>query len=304
MGEKPYTYPEAIELIKEWLPLTEGVSFDNDHVYRQFNVYTADEKHHFAQALSNFKRKGLLEGDKGRFRFVNREIEPLDWVEADTGNILDIRWPYGWGDRTSFGFNDNLTLYPNSIVVAAGESNEGKSALMFNILALNLDKWEEKGIRYFTNEMGKEELKDRLAPFAGYYELTDDFGSPRFEAAERYDNYQDVIIPGGLNIIDYLDPGENSYMIGQQINAIKKTLRGGVAFIAIQKRRGAEYGTGGQYSEHRARIVFHIGKNLLTVVKAKKCRKENLNGQKFSFRIKNNGSQFYDIKPYVEEENG
>ena len=311
---KGITQAEAIQLITEWLPFTEGREFDIEHAQRQFNCTEVRDKHIIAQVLSTLKRQGKLDGERGRYRFVNTELESLDWVEADTENILDIRWPYGWGDETSFGFDDNLTLYPGSIVVVSGVSNQGKTAFMLNVLVLNLDDWE---CRYLTNEMGSEELKDRLSNFEEYYALTDELGSPKFEAAMRYDNYQDVILPNGLNIIDYLDPGENPYMVGQQIDAIRQKLVNGVAFIALQKKvttsRGrdgilketiSDYGTGGQYSEHRARIVLHIERDYLYVKKAKKCRRENLNGKKFSFEIRNNGSQFYNIRPYVEGENG
>ena len=308
------TQAEASKLISEWLPFTEGREFDIEHAQRQFNCTGVRDKHIIAQVLSTLKSQGKLDGERGRYRFVNTELEGLDWVEADTENILDIRWPYGWGDKTSFGFDDNLTLYPGSIVVVSGVSNQGKTAFMLNVLVLNLDDWE---CRYLTNEMGPEELKDRLSNFEEFYALTDELGSPRFEAAMRYDNYQDVILPNGLNIIDYLDPGENPYMVGQQIDAIRQKLVNGVAFIALQKKvttsRGkdgtlketiSDYGTGGQYSEHRARIVLHIERDYLYVKKAKKCRKENLNGKKFEFDIGKNGSQFYNIRPYVEAGNG
>ena len=296
------TQAEASKLISEWLPFTEGREFDIEHAQRQFNCTGVRDKHIIAQVLSTLKSQGKLDGERGRYRFVNTELESLDWVEADTENILDIRWPYGWGDETSFGFDDNLTLFPNSIVVISGPTNLGKSGLALNVVVLNCGIWQ---CRYLTNEMGAEELKDRLSNFEEHYELTDEFGEPKFEAAVRYDNYQDVILPNGLTVIDYLDPGENPYMVGQQVEAIRRKLVNGVVFIVMQKKAGAEYAVGGQYSEHRARIVLHIdrdknGQDFLLVKKAKKCRKENLNGKKFAFGIRNNGSQFYNIRPYVE----
>ena len=302
MDDEHLTHTEAKKRIDKWLPYTEGKTFDAAEACRYCNIDTFEERHNVVQVLSDYKRRGILEGNRGKYRWVNRELESLDWVDADPTNILEIKWPYGWGDGTSFGFNDNLTLYPGSIVVVSGETNLYKTALLLNVLVLNLDEWEERGVRYLTNEMGKEELRDRLDPFEESYELTDAFGEPRFKAATRYDSYEDVVVTGGMNIIDYLDPGEHPFLVGQQIDAILRKLGDGVAFIALQKRRGAEYGAGGQYSEHRARIVLHLntdpsGREYLLVKKAKKCRKENLNGKKFSFQIKN-GSQFYNIRPY------
>ena len=312
--DSPLTHAEAKQRIDEWLPYTEGKTFEARDVWAQFNVWTAEGKHNVAQVLSYYKHTGKLDGDKGKFRFVNKALENLDWVAADTGNILDIKWPIGWGDRTTFGFDDNLTLYPGSIVIVAGVSNMGKTTFMHNILVRNMDTWK---CRYLTNEMGSEEFRDRMDNFEDAFELTDEFGDPKFETGTRYSDYQDVVLANGLTIIDYLDPGESPYLVGQQIDAIKQKIGGGVAFIAIQKklttlrlRDGrtreivSDYGTGGQYSEHRARIVLHIEKDYLYVKKAKKCRIENVNGKKFAYAIKNNGSQFYGIRPYVEEENG
>ena len=124
------TQKEATEQVLEWLPFTEGREFDIEHAQRQFNCVGVRDKHTLAQVLSILKKNGKLEGGRGRYRFVNTELESLDWTEADTENILDIRWPFGWGDKTSFGFDDNLTLYPGSIVVVSGVSNQGKTAFM------------------------------------------------------------------------------------------------------------------------------------------------------------------------------
>lgn len=313
MEDKKLTYSEAAILVDKYLPLSQGKWFESKDLWLEFNVHSAEGKHYISQVLYNFKKAETLEGYRGRYRYINTELDKLDWKAADPKDILDIRWPYGLQDDTSFLFDDNITVYPGSIVVVSGVSNQGKTTFMINLVARNMDNWK---VRYLTNEMGAEEFADRLSYLEGFYDWTDDYDEPKFETGIRYDNYQDVMIPDGFNIIDYLDPGKDPYLVGQQIDAIKQRLGRGVAFIALQKKLTtvttktgpkdviSDYGTGGQYSEHRARIVFHIEKDYLYVKKAKKCRKTNLNGRRFAFEIIENGSQFFNIHELVKGEEG
>lgn len=307
------SYSEAAILIDGWLPMSVGKWFESKELWVEFNVFSAAGKHSISQVLTNYKAKGILEGAKGRYRYIDSTVEVLDWVKADVTNILDIKWPYGLQDNSSFGFDGNITLYPGSIVVISGVSNMGKTTFLLNLIVRNMDDWK---VRYLTNEMQADEFADRIQHFTSFYDLTNDNDEPKFETAVRYDNYQDVVVPDGMTIIDYLDPGENPYMVGQQIDAIKQRIGNGVAIIALQKKMTtvttkngpkeiiSDYGTGGQYSEHRARLVLHIEKDHLYVKKAKKCRKYQLGGKRFKYEIVEGGSQFLGIHEWIKTEEG
>lgn len=312
---KPITFSEATTLLEEqWIPYIGNKWFETKEIYAEHNINAAESKLNIRKALYEYTKKGRLEYDKNRarHRVVNRELDVLQWDTADPNDILDISWPYGIQDQTDFGFDDNLTLYPKSVVVIAGVSNMGKSTFMLNLTVMNMDNWN---VRYMTNEMNAEEFADRMKPFEAFYDLTDDEGRPRFEAIERFEDYQDIILPDGLNIVDYLDPGENPYMVGQMIDSMRRRLNRGVVFIALQKKLTtvtmkdgtkkdiiSDYGTGGQYSEHRARIVLHIERDHLYVKKAKKCRKWPLTGKRFQYQIIDGGSQFFGIHEMVKED--
>lgn len=312
MAEDSLTYAKAAALIDAWLPISMSRWFEAKDLWQEFNTYSAKGKHSISQVLYNYSLpdKKILENRRGQYRYIDTRLEKLDWTKADTSNILDIRWPYGLQDNTTFDLDDNITLYPGSIVVISGVSNMGKTTFMLNLIARNMDHWN---LIYLTNEMGTEEFADRVTGLENFYSFIDEAGNPKFEVAARYDNYQDVIIPDGFNIIDYLDPGEKSYMVGEQIDAIKQRLTTGVVFIALQKKLQtvrlksgevkdiiSDYGTGGQYSEHRARVVLHIEKDHLYVKKAKKCRRQNLGGRRFVYQIIENGSQFFGIHEMIK----
>ncbi|GAG83390.1 unnamed protein product [marine sediment metagenome] len=164
-----------------------------------------------------------------------------------------------------------------------------------------------------TNEMSDEEFVGRMQYF-DWVDIYDDKGELKFEPIERYENWQDVIQPDSINIIDYLDPGENSYYIGVLIDQIRQSLNKGIAIIAIQKKMitgtkkdgtkyqiKSDYGTGGQYSEHRARLVVHIEPNELYIKKCKGWHTKNPNGKKYKFQIVQHGAKFHDIREITEE---
>lgn len=305
INKTPITFSEASDMVDNWLPLSAGKWFEARDLYNEFNLTTRESKQFVSQVLYRYSKAGKLDTHNGKYRFPEQVSDELDWTKANPNDILDIKWPYGLEDGTNFGFDDNLTLYPGSIVVIAGVSNAGKSAFMLNVLLRNMDTFNTQ---YLTNEMGAEEFADRMEPLKQYFNMFNDEGKPKFRVAQRFENYQDVMIPDGLNLIDYLDPGENPYLIGQQIDAIRQKINRGCAFIALQKKLNtiqtkdgekkvtSDYGTGGQYSEHRARIVLHVEPDHILVKKAKKCRKWPLNGAKFSYGIRGGGAYFASIQ--------
>ena len=161
-----------------------------------------------------------------------------------------------------------------------------------------------------TNELGDEEFVDRLSHF-DWVNLYDVNGNLKFEAIVRYEDWQDVIQPDSINIIDYLEPGENPYFIGVLIDKIRQKLDKGIALISIQKKlhkwydkqgnahfQLADYGAGGQYSEHRARLVIHLEPtdDYEFTLYIKKSKTYRLTGRRFAFEIVDYGSKFHNIR--------
>lgn len=104
---------------------------------------------------------------------------------------------------------------------------------------------------------------------------------------ERSRDFQDVIDPDALNIIDYLEVEDNFYLVGQTLNTIFRTLNTGVAIIALQKKEGGAYGRGAEFSVEKARLAINIDPGIITVVKAKTWASpdRNPNGLHFGFKL-------------------
>jgi len=176
----------------------------------------------------------------------------------------------------------------------------------------NMDEYQ---CVYHTNEMSGEELVERMQSFDWVNWYKGD-GSPKFIAVEQMNNWHDVVreYPDAIHIIDYLDPGKNAYDIGDIITQIRGQLNKGIALIAIQKKQSTgtkrdgstykvnvDYGVGGQFSEHKARLVIHMhNKNELYVKICKAWHKDLTEakhpaGRLYKFNLIS-GSRFTNIR--------
>lgn len=300
--------------VKDYILSTDGRYFDLSDLDNELGYKTTAQKQSRKQAIYRFKNDGLIEAHpsiEGKYRFINREAEKINWVNADPSKILNLKWPCGL-DGSSFHL-DNIKIFPGSVIVLAGVSNMGKTTFCIGFMLANMDEYH---CIYMSNELGDEEFKSRMDNFE-YVDLYKAGGIPKFEAVVRYDNYQDIIQPDAINIIDYMDIVDNAWMVGRYIDQIKQKLGKGIALIALQKGvttintkdrvilQPKEYATGGQYSEHRARLVIHIDMGVLRIKKCKawKSGTENPNNKRYSFEIVNGGSRFTNIKEITSPDN-
>ncbi len=300
------------DTVRVWVSETDGIFCYKD-IRDDLIVKSEAGRANLRKIMGRLVEEKLVErvtGKDGFFRRIQVAVEEIDWQHADPSKILKVNYPVG-ADGTAFGFSEHIQTYPGSVHIAGGKTNQGKTCWLLNMLAMNLDNFPE--CIYMSNEMEKEEFANRLSYFDWVSWVYTD-GSPRFRAIKRYENWWDIISPDGLNIIDYLDPGESAYMVGPYIDKIKRKLKGGLAIIALQKgsltvrtkqgieHRATEYAVGGQFGEHRARLVIYIEEGYLLVKKCKSWSGQNPNGRKYKFTIINHGSQFSDIRETFEEE--
>jgi hypothetical protein len=171
----------------------------------------------------------------------------------------------------------------------AGESNSGKTALALNFARLQQDRFD---VHYFSSEMGKTELRERLLKFP--YPLE----SWKVHFWERSSNFADVIRPDGINIIDFLEIHDEFYKVGLYIKDIFDKLKTGIAFILIQKNKNTDFGLGGMRSLEKARLYLAMEPGRLKIVKAKNwASQKNPNGLSISFKLVG-GCDFHNSTPW------
>lgn len=194
---------------------------------------------------------------------------------------------------------------PKEILLIAGETNAGKTSVIFNLIWQNIfhlkeiKKLREKtnpdptkiGIRHFTSEMGATSIKKKLLDFGPSFPLAT--FSKYVTSIEWHTGSQDHIDPSGLNCIDYLEPPGGDYVLmSPTITEIYNKLTTGFCIIAIQKRVGTDFGRGGEGTLEKPRLAISLSENkergyfTAKITKAKVPRGgTNINGLEIDFLI-------------------
>ena len=108
-----------------------------------------------------------------------------------------------------------------------------------------------------------------------------------FTVEERSVNFADVIRPDCINVIDYLELAGDFYAIADHMRQIHDRLDSGIAIVALQKKRGAELGRGGDFGLEKPRLYLSMDHGEATIQKCKNWvnHEENPNGMKLGFKI-------------------
>jgi hypothetical protein len=204
-------------------------------------------------------------GDKnGLFKLVQNTCEELDWINASS-EFVPLWLPLCLGDV--FG------AYPGNIVIVAGAKDSGKTEWLLNIAKENRHKHQ---IHYFNSEMGASEFRQRACNFK-------DISIQQWKDVKVYERYSDfhaVIKPGAgnLNIIDFIEITDEFWKIGSALRKIHEALNGAMAIIGLQKKKGAEFGRGAEFSIEKARLYISLDWGLAKIISCKNYRQESTIG--------------------------
>jgi len=284
--------------VKAWI-LMDKRTFRIQDVYNDLDIRNRQQKKNVSDYLARFCLEGLIErinGQRGVFSYNNRECTYIDFLS--TSNSLSC------GTRTlilPLGLESlNIQVLPSNIIVIAGESNAGKTSVLLNIVHDNLKSLSPEGIyktaKYFTSEMGPQEMHTRVAAFQKPLSLWSSM-----HAIERTSNFHQVLDPDGLNLIDFMEVHNEFYLVGEWIRKIHEVLKSGICVIALQKKSGTDFGRSGEISLEKPRLYLSIsevvkGYSSCKIVKAKNYTGDrNPNGLEKDFRITCGGSKLEEL---------
>ncbi len=290
-------YKKASQVVNEWLELHTGEAFNLDMICRQLNVSDRESRKLVAIKLAYEVEHRKLEKLNSPhlpslYRAIDNTLKIIDWVNASDLDVLNLTWPYGREDDSHFGFDGKVTISPGDVIVIAGVSNMGKTCFCLNMLWENMDKYP---CFLMGNEYTPAKFKRRVKRMTWANPLKED-GSPKFDLVDRREGWKDIIKPDYINIIDWIDLGDNFYQIGKVIEGIQGKLKNGIAVIALQKAPGKGLGLGGSFSLALCTLYLTIDFERLTVVKAKEWNSSNPNNTMYAFRIVDGGTKFHDIR--------
>ncbi len=312
--DKQGLYAKALlRLRTEFLPAQMGKTFTSDDIYRFFQL---DRKPNAVEAkkafgfvlynLSQVNKTPDLEQSGKTYRIINRELKIIEWWKAKRGDTLQIKYPYGIEDNTSFGFEDSIKIYPKDLIVVAGEGNSAKTSFCLNFMIENMDTYP---CYYFTSEFNDAKFIDRMDLF-NWVNIWKEDGTPKFWLADQAEHWQDVIQPDAINIVDWIYLDDEMWKIRTVMKNIIANLDRGIALVVIQKRSYKQVGEGGEGTKDLASVYFTIRNDkelkrpVLKVEKVKSPNSRidehgdtilNPNFREWSFQIVQGGSKFHDI---------
>jgi len=294
---------EAFE--QKFMPVYQGKNFTSEDVYHFFSVDRKPNAVEFKRVLgqvlyelSQRNKSRQLEQTGRYYRIINRTLNEIEWWNAKRGDIFPFVWPYGVEDNTSFGFDENIVIYPKDLIVIAGEGNSAKTTICLNMVVNNMDAYP---IYYFSSEFNAPKFADRMSHF-DWVDIYDAKGKPKFILAEHTHHWQDVIQPNAINIIDWIYLADETWKIRDIMKSVVASLDRGIAVIVLQKRSYKTVGEGGEATKDLASVYFTIRNDkelrqpILKVEKVKTPGINNPNFKQYSFRVVQSGSKLHDIQ--------
>ena len=295
--------PEADRVataIKEWIAINVGI-FNASKLFADLGLRDQKKRMTAYKALERLVKSGDIERmpyQQGQYRVRDKSFEEVDLL-AQPSEMFDIVLP--------FSLHTMIETNPKEIILIAGETNAGKTALVFWMMRENAERYlasgrisssgiyKDKnkniidpegsiGLRYLSSEMGPRAMRKKIDKFRDKNVL--DLFVRHVSMGEFIDSPQDKILPSGLTFIDFLEAKDGDFFkLGSQITSIFQSLIDGVAVVAIQKKRGSDIARGGELTHEKPRLVLALSENkergffTCKVVKAKHPRDGVINPQ-------------------------
>jgi hypothetical protein len=262
------------EMVRDWVLTSSGFFLTSD-CFKGLQLTSREMKKAGTLEFLRLKKKGVIEpyGEKnGCYRLVEKDFEEIEISKIGEGQSVNISLP--------FGIEQFVEIMPKDLIVYAGVPNSGKSALIFETIRLNQDKWK---CYYFSTEMSRYNVKKRIRKHRAcqdwYFKISDDIP-----------NYYDILKPNDLNFIDYVEPSEGEYYkVASYLAGIQKRLKKGLAIVALQKPSGRDTAWGGEQTLNKPALYCSIDPlqtgNRIKLVKAKNYRDYSVRGFVQEFKI-------------------
>ena len=302
-------YQRAYDKFIEILPSLSGMRFTSQDVWNLCGIQTKPEHAPFRQAmatllynLSTVNKKKTLKQTGRYYRVINRDIQPIRWMDADDEEYFELKFPTDHDYNTEFPFEHTVNISSGDIVVIGGVSNAGKSTVALNFLAENIDLHPcvLMGSEYVELDGEPDPRFKRRLKNIDWVEWTNN-GESKFDLLPVDKDYEDAIVPNKINIIDWIDLTDNFFAIQQIIKDIKTGIGKGIAIIVLQKNEEKALAVGGVFSKNLAQFYFTIDymgtESRLNVVKVKdKKGGHNIERRSWGFSIAGMGSRIQNIR--------
>jgi len=298
------------QIVRSWVEACVG-KFTVHDLDRDLNLKTRTERTLRSKWLSDLVLNGIIErvrNERFTFRVRERELQEMQILEAET-----TEFPF----KLPFALNAVIEINKKEIILVSGESNAGKTAVIFKMMWDNIRYLQEKevlrekgvedsdgiALRYFSSEMGPSGVRKKLESFGPSFPPSEFVRC--ILAVERSRDFHDVLDPDGINFIDYLEVFDGEYFkLSSQLTLIHNALAGGIAVVGLQKKVGSDIGRGGEATLEKPRLALALSENkvqhffTVKIVKAKHYRDKNPVGLEKDFIIRRRGTDIIEVSDW------
>jgi hypothetical protein len=240
--------------VKAWVTASPGMVSLSD-IDREFGFTSPEQRQIRSGIVKRMVDEGLVDDNTSRRNTIRvRNLEEKKIVLGSS--VYDC-----FKCTLPFELEKYVEITQKNIIVIAGETNTGKTAVLLDMAYKNQRFCPPGGkTTYFSSEMGEQEVNRR----------TMSLGKPQdwagVEFIDRASNFDDLIRSdparrNGINFIDYLEPPDGeAFRVGNDIKKIYDSLDRGICIIAIQKKPGVEHGVGGFDTLSKARLYLMLSR--------------------------------------------
>ena len=227
---------------------------------------------------SHNKKPRLRQVSRNGYEIVDRERIPLLWSEVE-GTGQGLYFPRDKDTGMELPFAKSVILEDGDVIGLSGESNRGKSAICLNFAAENIDT---RDVFLWLSEYHPLQLQRRLSylPRDKYeYLATHTF---KLDLANISEQIADD--PDALHVLDWVNISDGFWKIADFDEAIQKSLRHGMAVVALQKIEGEDKGVGRDWGEFNTSLSMTLSKLDELYVKLKLIKVKSHTGINPSFK--------------------
>lgn len=280
-------YREVSARVEEWFMLHQQEVFFFEDIVKFYDWRERVTKEALSKKLyyESTKPKPRLEKRGRGYRLIDRLLVEAKWWEAN-GKPYPIKLP--------FELEKYAVVDPHSLIVIAGTWGDGKTAVAYNVVFLNM---YDLSVTLFNSEMSDASVRRRVEDYANYIPKP-----PPFKTYYRTENFADVIDPDGLNVIDYLTvDSDKQYLVRDELKRILDKLDNGVAVVALQKPVGRDIAYGGNPTAWDTCLYVSLESNKMKIVKVRTPADPKVNPKNMTLSFKlSKGINFYDVHTTYE----
>jgi len=281
--------------VREYLRQQEGREVTLDSIRSEFGVSRGTKSFDAVRNIMyQFAQQRTVKpvGKRSGVYKVLVQVQPVKvFGQEHKSGLFNLVFPKDRDTEMEFSFAEDVVIREGDLILIAGVSNYGKTAIAMNFLAENIESSPVLLGNEFTSSDGQPTPRfvSRLESM-DWVKWVNGTGEDKFTLLPVMSDYPEYIVKDRINILDWvnIETGEH-YQIGTLLSEIKRAVGKGVGVAVIQKSEYATAGRGGQFTKDFADLELLIDKHgemesRLTIGKCKESTK-SLTGKSWAFGI-------------------